>query len=163
MNTYRTVITSILFIGLASAAQTTSARELPDSIQQFAEAQQQQILIQGYEARRAIAWTLKDRFAEQRVAFIESQLHGIQEQGERALASIRNDFESYELAQWTPVTRTRVSFTQEQGQDIGTQGRKALEAIKSDVRLVGLDHPVAGKQPGRLEAANWPTVAANTR
>lgn len=93
MNTYRTVITSIFAIGLAAAVQSTDARELPDSIQQFADAQQEQILIQGFEARRAISYKLKDDFAEQRVAFIESQLRGIEAQGERALASIKEDLD----------------------------------------------------------------------
>lgn len=91
MNMNRTIITGIFAIGLAAAVQTTSAGELPDSVEAFAEAQQQQILIQGYEAQGAIAWTLKHEFAEQRVAFIESQLRGIEAQGERALASIRED------------------------------------------------------------------------
>lgn len=163
MNTNRTIITSIFAVGLAAAVQTTNARELPESIQQFAEAQQQQILVQGYEARRAIAWTLKNDFEAERVAFIESQLRGIHEQGERALASIQNDFESSQLAQWTPVKSTRVSFTEGQEQGIGTQGRAALESIKDDLRLVGLDHPVERIRPGRMEGANWSTVAANTR
>ncbi len=122
MSIYRTIITSIFFIGLAAAVQTTDARELPDSIQRFADAQQEQILIQGYEARRAIAWKLKDDFAEQRVAFIESQLRGIEQQGERALASIK--------------------------EDLGLRKPEGMVAVTL---------------PERMDAPDWPAVAASTR
>lgn len=93
MSLYRTIIISIFFIGLMAAARSSDARELPDSIQQFADAQQEQILIQGFQARRAISYKLKNDFESQRVAFIESQLRGIEAQGERALASIKEDLE----------------------------------------------------------------------
>lgn len=163
MNTNRTIITSIFFIGLAAAVQTTSARELPESIEAFAEAQQQQILIQGYEARRAISWKLKADFEAERVAYIQSQLRGIEQQGEFALASIRQDIRSAELVGWPAVDGASYSFTDEQQRGMAAQGRAALDAIKSDLRLVGLDHPVERTLPDRMEAANWPAVSANTR
>jgi hypothetical protein len=119
---YRTIITSIFAIGLAAAMQTTSARELPDSIQQFADAQQEQILIQGFQARRAISYKLKDDFAEQRVAFIKSQMRSIEQQGERALV-----------------------------------------AIKEDLDFRGTEGMVAVTLPKRMDAHDWPTVAASTR
>ncbi len=122
MNTHRTIITSIFAIGLAAAFQTANARELPDSIQQFADAQQLEILVQGFEAQRAIAYKLKDDFAEQRVAFIESQMRSIEQQGERALASIK--------------------------EDLGLRGPEGLVAVTL---------------PKRLDAHDWPTVAASTR
>lgn len=91
MKANRTIITSIFFIALASAVQTSQARELPDSIQQFADAQQEQILIQGWNAQRAIAYKLKADAEVQRMAFIQSQMQGIEAQGRTALASIKED------------------------------------------------------------------------
>lgn len=119
---YRTIFFSIFFIVLMAVAQSSDARELPDSIQQFADAQQEQILIQGFKARRAISYKLKDDFEEQRVAFIESQMGSIEEQGRTALASIQEDLDL----------------------------RKPKEMV-------------AGMQPVRTEAADWPTIAASAR
>lgn len=122
MKRHQITITSIFFIGLAAAIQTAGARELPDSIQQFADAQQTQILIQGYEARRAIAYKLKADAAVQRVAFIESQMRGIEQQGRAALASIKEDL-----------------------------GLRKPEGM------------VAMTLPERMDAHDWPTIAASTR
>lgn len=97
MKRHQTIISSIVVLGLAAAAQTGNARELPDSLKQFAEQQHQQIVVQGWEARRAISKDITVVMGAElkaaRIAFIESQGRSIVEQGRQALASIREDLD----------------------------------------------------------------------
>lgn len=164
MNTNRKVITSLFALGLAAAVQTGDARELPENLKQFAEQQHQQIVVQGWEARKAISEDITvvmgKELKEARIAFMESQGRSILEQGERALASIKDDMKGVELAQYRPEPATRVSFTETQGQAIGTQGRVALETIRSELRLVALPDPAEWMRSSRTETADWPQVAA---
>lgn len=87
------MITTFLALGAGAAMQAAQAGELPDGIQEFAVEEQQTILLQGRMAHERIRREVRKDLEPDRVAFIESQLRGIEAQGERALASIKEDLE----------------------------------------------------------------------
>lgn len=160
MKRHQEMITTIIVLGLACAVQTSKSRELPESIEQFAAEQHQQILLQGMEARQAIRYKLKEDYQSHRIAFMESQGRFILGQGEIALASMMEDirgngvrtqlgWDSHQLAK----TRARIPAQER-------QAGAAPDATGSDASVVQLDELNAWTQPVAMEATLWPAGAA---
>lgn len=93
MNIRRLMIATFLTLGAGAAVQVAQARELPESIQEFAAEQQQIIVLQGQVAREQIQREIGKELQSDRVAFIESQMRDIEAQGAVALAEIKQDLD----------------------------------------------------------------------
>lgn len=97
MSTRRLMVTTFLALGVGAAMQAAQAGELPDSVQEFAAEQQQEILLQGQMAHEEIRREVRKDLESERVAFIESQMRDIEAQGAVALAEIQQDLDLIRL------------------------------------------------------------------
>lgn len=91
MSVRRLMIAAFLTLGTGAAMQVAQARDLPESVREFAAEQQQIIMLQGQIAREQIQREIGKELESERVAFIESQMRDIEAQGAIALAEIKQD------------------------------------------------------------------------
>lgn len=93
MSTRRLLIATFLTLGAGAAMQAAPARELPESVREFAVDQQQEILLQGRIAHEQIRRGIRKDVEYDRMAFVESQMRDIEAQGAVALAEIKQDLD----------------------------------------------------------------------